>query len=338
MQNDHAGTDRIFTATKLGSAAWVLLLILNSTHFLELGVIPLAVLLAPLVIVPFGLMLYRQILHARASRIPATIQAAAMLSGAVLAAASFAIPNGIASAAMAAVWLAISGVISLLELSNLKCSELPFVQKICFGAAFLYLPIGAVWLVASRFGISPMGFEEPLVLSTAAHFHFSGFAAPLLVGFGFYALETSRPELRRFYAPLAMGAAAGPAMIATGFMVSPGLKAGAAAIFSICLTGCSVLALLAVFDLWSGAARLFLSISTVSIFAGMVFACVYAFGDFAGKDWIGIPRMAELHGITNSFGYVLCGLLGWLVALESPEQATLPSGVCELRASGACRS
>jgi hypothetical protein len=46
----------------------------------------------------------------------------------------------------------------------------------------LYLPIGGAWLVASRLGIQPLGFGDTIVLLTAVHFHFAGFAAPVLAG------------------------------------------------------------------------------------------------------------------------------------------------------------
>ena len=335
---DDAATDRILTSAKAGSAVWVLLFILQTARIMDLGVVPLAVLLAPLVVVPLGVMLSRRILPEKVSPVRSKMEAAGILIAAVLAAASFALPKGIASAALAAVWLATVCVIGLFEFPIIWRSDISLVERVCLGAAFLYLPVGAVWLVGSRLGIAPMGFEEPFVLLTAAHFHFSGFAAALLVGAGWRALSSSRPGLRRIYAPLALGAAAGPALVAAGFVLSPALKAGAALIFSISLAGCSILALLAVFNLWSGTARFFLSISTACIFAGMVFACVYALGDFAGKSWIGIPRMAELHGITNSFGYVLCGLLGWLTAQESPQEEPSMADVCSIRAVGGCQS
>lgn len=336
MEED-AAADRNLDSAKAGSAVWVLLAILHTARIMDLGVVPLAVLLAPLVVVPLGVMLSRRILTEKVGAVRSTTEAGGILIGAILAAASFALPKGVASAALAAVWLAVVGGISLSELPIIWRSETHLVERICFGAAFLYLPVGAAWLVASRFGISPIGFKEPLVLLTAAHFHFSGFAAPLLVGIGWRSLGSSRARLRRVYAALAMGAAAGPALVATGFVISPAFKAGAAFIFAVCLAGCSILTMLAFATIRSAAAKLLLSISAASILAGMALACVYALGDLAGRNWIGIPRMAELHGLTNSFGYVLCGMLGWLAALEDPQDERSRAGVCSVRAVGGCR-
>jgi len=38
------------------------------------------------------------------------------------------------------------------------------------------LAVGGAWLVASRLGMRPMGIQEPIVLLTAVHFHYAGFA------------------------------------------------------------------------------------------------------------------------------------------------------------------
>ncbi len=55
----------------------------------------------------------------------------------------------------------------------------------------------------------------------------------------------------------------------------------------------------------------FLRVSAVAVIAGMVLAA--ELGDAFGKDWLLIPRMASTHGLLNGLGFVLLGLLGWLV-------------------------
>ncbi len=63
--------------------------------------------------------------------------------------------------------------------------------------------------------------------------------------------------------------------------------------------------------LGSRTARGFLRVSAVAVIAGMVLAA--ELGDAFGKDWLLIPRMASTHGLLNGLGFVLLGLLGWLV-------------------------
>jgi len=69
-------------------------------------------------------------------------------------------------------------------------------------------------------------------------------------------------------------------------------------------------------------AAFFVRASPATILAGMTLACVYAFGEFLGKDWIFIPAMARTHGLLNGIGFVLVGLLGWIIELtEIPVRA-----------------
>jgi len=62
-------------------------------------------------------------------------------------------------------------------------------------------------------------------------------------------------------------------------------------------------------------AAFFVRTSSATILAGMTLACVYPFGEFLGKDWIFIPAMARTHGLLNGIGFVLVGLLGWIIEL-----------------------
>jgi YndJ-like protein len=68
-------------------------------------------------------------------------------------------------------------------------------------------------------------------------------------------------------------------------------------------------------------AAFFVRASPATILAGMTLACVYAFGKFLGKNWIFIPAMARAHGLLNGIGFVLVGLLGWIIELtEIPSE------------------
>jgi hypothetical protein len=49
----------------------------------------------------------------------------------------------------------------------------------------------------------------------------------------------------------------------------------------------------------------------------MALAATYALGDYLHRDWLLIPRMASTHGLLNGLGFVMFGLLGWLVEFAS---------------------
>jgi hypothetical protein len=46
----------------------------------------------------------------------------------------------------------------------------------------------------------------------------------------------------------------------------------------------------------------------------MIFACLYALGRFTGITTVNISLMVQVHGLSNALGFVLCGLLGWMIA------------------------
>jgi hypothetical protein len=56
------------------------------------------------------------------------------------------------------------------------------VDELCLHAALVYWPVGCLWLVISRAGVNPLGFSDDIVLLTAVHFHYAGFAALTMLG------------------------------------------------------------------------------------------------------------------------------------------------------------
>ena len=56
--------------------------------------------------------------------------------------------------------------------------------------------VGAVNFVSSRFGILPLGFEEPLIILAGVHFTYAGMIAPLLVGLTGRRLPLASTRLR----------------------------------------------------------------------------------------------------------------------------------------------
>ncbi len=71
------------------------------------------------------------------------------------------------------------------------------------------LVFAAGWLVASRLGVEPLGFDEPIVLLAAVHFHFAGFVTAVMVlacvyGWGEYvgAELIDIPQMARFHGTL----------------------------------------------------------------------------------------------------------------------------------------
>ena len=49
----------------------------------------------------------------------------------------------------------------------------------------------------------------------------------------------------------------------------------------------------------------------------MIFAAVWAVGEYPLQAFVNIRQMAEFHGVLNAVGFVVCGLIGWWLVKKS---------------------
>jgi hypothetical protein len=176
-------------------------------------------------------------------------------------------------------------------------------------AGALMLPIGGVWLVVSRLGIGAFGFEEPIILLTAVHFHYAAYATLVLVG----CVGRAAGDGRAFRV-IAGGAVAGPPLLAAGITFSPLLEVAAAVVVALAVSGLGLLTLVRIVPRVPRAAGLLLGLSSVSAFGGMALAVAYAVGELTRHPVVSLGQMARIHGPLNALGFVLTGLVGWTVA------------------------
>src|SRR5260221_5129561 len=87
------------------------------------------------------------------------------------------------------------------------------------------LPVGGAWVFLSRSGVSVLGFQEPVPLLTAVHFHFAAFGALTVIG------EAARAEGVRAYRVIVGAALVGLPLVAARLTFLPALElVGAAAL------------------------------------------------------------------------------------------------------------
>ncbi len=181
--------------------------------------------------------------------------------------------------------------------------------------AYADLVLGAAWLVLSRAGFRPMGFQEPIILLTAVHFHYSGFATALI------ASATLREfEIRQLRMPglptLIWLIALLPFVLAAGFVFSPALRFVAAISLSACVTALALISGWMTGDWKSTPATVYLRVGTCAAMGAFSLAGLYAVSEYFKRDWITIPGMANSHGLLNGLGFVLLSLLAWLMELN----------------------
>ena len=295
----------------IGGGIWIALVIGGRiSERLDRSWIELLFLFSMLVIVPLGLHLTKRFDGLRAQSEAEKIAYKMQLPAAIAAAASFYCASPLTILGFGIPWLAFAIALGAGRIwRTLKTRSCSF-DDLCSLAAFLYLCVGACWFLASRIGWRPIGFHEPIVLLTAVHFHYAGFAAAILVRS--LARVSSRSAIRTLLFPAAAaGALAGPAFLAAGFVIGPRVKLAAAlllAVGEILLGACMLLSIPGVAEI---GARVLLGVSAASVAAAMCFAALWALGEFPRQPFLDIARMAAWHGSLNAFGFSFCGLMAF---------------------------
>jgi hypothetical protein len=234
--------------------------------------------------------------------------------GAALVIVSFSLRTSMLAAITTLIWALTTLLISLFGLERLwqrwktTGSILP-LEELCIDAGLAYIVVGSGWLFLSRAGMNPMNFSDTIVLLTAVHFHYAGFSTPILTGLTGRRIKTG--IARKFYLAAATGVIAGPPLVAAGITLSRSVEVFSAVTLALSLFMLAMLTMFILAPAMKPVPRLLLVLSSLSVVVTMMFACLYAFGRFAGMETVGIPLMAQVHGISNAFGFVLCGLLAW---------------------------
>lgn len=296
----------------LGATAWATIAVLARAGAAPIGSLELIFLFAPLVIVPLGIALLHLIgATGRFDRIAQRVQPFC----AAIAVVALYLPPGRSAGILASTWmcfcllLAVPAVVDFVPSS--QPSKDPLHSRIILAIARIDLLVGGAWFLASRFGMHPLGTQEPIALLTAVHFHFAGFATAIISAAMLrFAQQHGIDRWLNRLVPQVVGM---PFVVAAGFVISPVLKMGAAVMFSVCVAALAVALRSLARSTQSRTARFFLNTAAASVFAGMVLSSVYAIADFRGKDVLPIPQMARTHGVLNAVGFCLPALLGWLV-------------------------
>jgi len=293
----------------IGFIAWVALWLPIPFAARVPGLIDRLFLLAPLAIVPLGMRL--QALSPR-------VRLAQPLCAALVV-VSFLSRTGTSAALLAVPWLALGVMCALIGLARVLRGGLRHVELVCLNAALVFWPVGCVWLVISRLGVNPLGFSDDIVLLTAVHFHFAGFAALTILGM------IGRFAEGMLYRLTAWGAITGIPFLALGITFSPSLECAAALLLAASLVSAAgITAFVVLPSVTERGAKVLLAVSAASVAAAMAFAGIYALGKYTGRDWLEIPAMARVHGAANALGFSLCGLVGWNVVGESGDRHHCP--------------
>ena len=290
-----------------GGLIWLSLLggvILNN---LRLSIFDLLFLLAPWVVVPLTLSLVPAAQGIWLSRISGSVIRYLLFPGAALATVSFFLRDGRTAGALTCLWLLIGISLAVDGFLRLLRTRLKSFQEFCFAIGEGYALVGALWLLASRMGLQPVGFHEPIVLLTAVHFHYAGLMAAVLAGLAASSTRTPPLLLR-----IALSCAVlGPALLGLAFLVGPKLKLAAVGLMVIGECGIALgtfrVGLASASKIGGG----MLILASGCVIFGMALAGIWAIGEYPLHTFLNLEQMARYHGVLNSVGFGLCSLVGW---------------------------
>ena len=287
------------------AVVWLILVVGVLLSFFLLSIFDLLFLLAPWVVVPLALSLVPE-QASRISQVNKLVVRYLLLPGAALTTASFFLDDGLRAGALVCPWLVVGAFLALDGLDRLIRTRLQSFVEFCFAVGEGYALVGALWLLASRMGLQPAGFHEPIVLLTAVHFHYAGLMAAILAGLAASSMRTP------LFLRIALACAViGPGLLGLAFLVGPKLKL--AAVGLMVLGECGIA--FATFRVgWGEASAIggrMLIAASVCVILGMALAGMWAAGEYPLHALVNLEQMARYHGILNSVGFGLCSLVGW---------------------------
>lgn len=335
-----AASPRLLRLTALGGAVLVAIVGPRAA-----GVPALVLMLGPGVAVPLGLALAldREVDEPFPS---AALPARVIGSAAPLAAAAGVLgwlvppghPGAIAAASVHAVVCALAGLVGLARLWSRRRETLGPLQELAVDVGLLLLPVAGVWFLASRAAMPLIGFEEPVVTFTAAHFHFAGFTAPIVIGgVGRLLLDDAprkgRSILRVLYRIAAVAVCAGVPLTAIGIATNHTVEALSAVVLASGMLVASTVMIFAASRRAAPrskiAAALFV-VSGTTLLLTMTLAATFALTSSAGRGSslggaVPLQTMIDWHGGANAIGFSLAGL-GALTILAVTDKSRRSSG------------
>jgi len=299
----------------VGAVVWAGVATLAGARQAPMGVIELMLLFGTLVVVPLTLELGQEIGGPPRPRLATTIRVFQPLAATATVTALWVRP-GIGSAALSAPWSLLGLVVALNGLATLVRRQNRSIVQVAIALAGIDLAIAGAWLVASRAGLRPMGFQEPIVLLTAVHFHYIGFATAILAA-GAVRLFEERAFASKLLRPIVWLTLFLPFVLAAGFVLSPMVRMVAAVALAIDIMVLTGLLVWLSSGLVNRTARAFLRLSGTSGLIGLILAGVYAVSDHIGRPFLTMLGMARTHGLLSGLGFVLLGTLAFWIEIEA---------------------
>lgn len=250
-------------------------------------------LLAPLVIVPRLLPLFRE--RRWVGRLGGWVALLAALPLVV----AFGLPTGSVAAAFSVPWLVLASAGALTAVVH-GLTHLPGILRplrwadLGIDVALGFWAVGAVFAVLDRLGVDA-GFSPAIVLLTATHFHFAGLGLLAVASL----LAASRPWLRASVAGLSVGIP----LTALGFVLdSDAINAVGALMVGLSGMGVGI-ALLT--DRGSGSSPWARRAAGTALLIAMPMGIAWSIAIATGGSFLDLDTMIRTHGVLNATAVLL---------------------------------
>lgn len=294
----------------IGLLIWIgLFLIKNPVNLFQISYVHLLIIAAPLWIIPMAWKLTDTPAQSNKLLLPAALSFSI----------AFVVKKGFLAGLLTLPWLLLVTVVAILKLKTWLANPNYKTFKISELAAYLYLPIGAIWALADRLDYPLMGFDATIILLTVAHFHYAGFVLPIITA----QLGKHYPSL--LPTPIAWGVILGIPLVAFGittthFNLPVWLETVAVTVMAIsALVVGGIHIKIGIQHIQSLTGKMWL-LAGLALSIGMALAFCYGWRHYFTIEFLSIPWMYAVHGTLNSIGFALFGVLAW--RLFSPNAST----------------
>ncbi|WP_332699020.1 YndJ family transporter [Halalkalibacter lacteus] len=224
--------------------------------------------------------------------------------------------NSAISGSLSLAWLLFTFLLALYGLL-LILENKEKIEEIAIGAGLIYFFIGGIWYTLYQFQLTFLLVDPTVSALSSVHFHFSSAIVPIFIGMlGRIMVKKS------WYSWLVVIDIIGPILIAIGIVFSKPLEIMGVSIFACNIIIYSTYLLLKIRKSTKKRyGNLFLTLSSLAFYSIIVLSICYPIA----KRYFSLTilDMVPIYGSLHAFGFVLFGLLGWILMSYNPHKRAL---------------
>jgi hypothetical protein len=185
------------------------------------------------------------------------------------------------------------------------------IEEIAIGAGLIYFFIGGIWYTLYQYQINFFRVDTTVSALSSIHFHFSSAIVPIFIG-----MLGRVFAKKNWYHWLVAIDIIGPILIAIGIVFSKPVEMIGVTLFACNIGIYSTYLLLKIRkSVEKSNGNLFLTVSSLAFFSIIMISIFYPIVKTPLS--LTILDMVPIYGSLHAFGFVLFGLIGWILMVSS---------------------